>query len=167
VKITNLFPRGIVFTAAKRFSCINLPANNLRRNYKTSLISADPLCFDLRPVMAAIISCGFVRRIVTIDSVENSSGRYHGDTQSSHDQPLYRTVHKRKRILQSCPKRQYWSTLYWTLTFGIIAGREPGAPLAREANSSRKKHRCANFHRKIVIWQSLWKPIFASSLRRV
>jgi len=57
VKITNLFPREIVFTAAKRFSCINLPANSLRRNYETSLISADPLCFDLRPVMAAIISC--------------------------------------------------------------------------------------------------------------
>jgi len=64
VKITNLFPRGIVFIAAEWFSCINLPANSLRRNYETSLISADPLCFDLRPVMAAIISCGFVQRII-------------------------------------------------------------------------------------------------------
>lgn len=38
----------------------------VRRNYETSLISADPLCFDLRTVMAAIISCEFERRIITI-----------------------------------------------------------------------------------------------------
>lgn len=75
----NLFPRGIVFIAAKRFSCINLLANSLRRNYETSLISADPLYFDLRPVMAVIISCGFVQRIITIHAVENSAVRYHGE----------------------------------------------------------------------------------------
>jgi len=85
VKITNLFPRRIVFIAAERFSCINLPVYSLRRNYETSLISADPLCFDLRPVMAAIISCGFVQRIITIDAVENSAVR----VRASHDWLLY------------------------------------------------------------------------------
>lgn len=55
-----------IFITAQRLSCINLLASGLRRNYETSLISADPLCFDLRPVMAAIISCGFERRIITI-----------------------------------------------------------------------------------------------------
>lgn len=79
VKITNLFPRGIVFIAVERFSCINLPANSLRRNYETSLISADPLYFDLRPVMAAIISCEFTQRIITIHAAENSAVRYHDE----------------------------------------------------------------------------------------
>lgn len=95
MKITNLFPCEIVFIGMERFSYINLPANSLRRNYETSLISADPLCFDLRPVMAAIISCGFVRCIITIRAAENSTIRYHSGHKRAIIGRYIAAIHKR------------------------------------------------------------------------
>lgn len=66
-------------------------ASSLPRNYETSLISADPLCLDLRPVMAAIISCGFERRIIVIresrvkrEAVENSAMEHHNHHHHHH-----------------------------------------------------------------------------------
>lgn len=77
-------------------------ANSLRRNYETSLISADPLSFDLRSVMAAIISCGFERRIIVIRAVLRGHGKFSNGTAP----PLVSRVNRGSRPLYRCVTRE-------------------------------------------------------------